>query len=24
VRLRREGGRWVVYWGRDKSAPPAQ
>jgi hypothetical protein len=24
LRLRRDGGRWVVYWGRDKSAPPAQ
>lgn len=24
LRLRREGDRWVVYWGRDLSAPPAQ
>lgn len=24
VRLRRDGDRWVVYWGRDRSAPPAR
>ncbi|MCG6941099.1 MAG: hypothetical protein LJE69_07600 [Thiohalocapsa sp.] len=24
LRLHRDGGRWVVYWGRDQSAPPAQ
>jgi hypothetical protein len=24
LRLRRDGERWVVYWGMDRSAPPAQ